>query len=75
MTTQGGERRMLSAAVGDLLVVAGGRGEPPVRDGRIVEVRGVPDGPPYVVRWSDTGTTSLYYPGPSTRISPATDRL
>jgi hypothetical protein len=39
-----------------------------VRDGEIVEVHG-PDGePPYLVRWSDDGHTSLFFPGPDARV-------
>lgn len=40
----------------------------PVREGEIVEVHGPEGGPPYLVRWSDTGHESLVFPGPDARI-------
>ena len=33
------------------------------RDGEILEVRGTDGAPPYLVRWSDNGHESLYFPG------------
>lgn len=39
-----------------------------VRDGVIVETRGAEGSPPYVVRWSDTGETSLVFPGPDSFV-------
>lgn len=51
------------AAVGDRLVVRSTHMDSPVRDGEILEVRGEHGGPPYLVRWSDTGHVALVYPG------------
>lgn len=56
------------AEVGDRLVVRSANVDGPVRDGQILEVHG-PDGmPPYVVQWSDTGHTSLCFPGPDASV-------
>lgn len=52
------------AAVGDRLVVHGLHVDDPERDGEILEVRGDNGGPPYVVRWSDSGHEGLVFPGP-----------
>lgn len=52
-----------AVAPGDRLVVTPHRqGEPP-RDAEVLEVRGADGGPPYLVRWQDTGRVSLHYPG------------
>jgi hypothetical protein len=58
---QGGQ--VMQAAVGDRLVVHSVHVDGPVRDGRVVEVRGPDGSPPYVVEWADTGHQSLYFPG------------
>jgi Domain of unknown function (DUF1918) len=52
------------AAVGDRLVVRGAHLGVPVREGEVVEVRATDGEPPYLVRWTDTGSTSLVCPGP-----------
>ncbi|MGE3139360.1 MAG: DUF1918 domain-containing protein [Thermoleophilia bacterium] len=48
---------------GDRLVIAahhqGGR----PRDAEVLEVRGEDGGPPFLVRWQDTGRVSIHYPG------------
>ena len=60
----------MRAAVGDRMVVAGTHLDEPARDGEVLEVRG-PDGAPrYLVRWSDTGHITLFFPGPDARIAP-----
>jgi hypothetical protein len=38
------------------------------RDAEVLEVRGADGGPPYLVRWEDTGRTSLHYPGSDARV-------
>jgi effector-binding domain-containing protein len=53
----------MRASVGDELIVHGAHLGEPGRDGEILEVRGEGGGPPYVVRWSDTGHETLYFPG------------
>jgi hypothetical protein len=40
----------------------------PVRDGQIIEV-GSHRGPPYLVRWSDDGRETLFFPGPDAHVS------
>jgi hypothetical protein len=49
------------------MVVAADRIERPVRDGEIVSV-GPDGGPPYRVHWSDTGTETLFFPGPDAHV-------
>jgi hypothetical protein len=52
----------MQAAAGDRIEVHSRQIGGHVRDGEVLEVHG-PDGqPPYVVRWSDTGRTSLFFP-------------
>jgi hypothetical protein len=58
----------MHAQVGDRIVVAGATVGTPVRDGEIVEVHGTAGEPPYLVRWSDTGRESLFFPGPDSHI-------
>ncbi len=43
----------------------------PERDAEILEVHGAADSPPFLVRWQDSGRTSLFYPGSDARV----DRL
>src|SRR5215212_3217531 len=62
------EERNMHAQVGDRIVVAGATVGTPVRDGEIVEVHGTAGEPPYLVRWSDTGRESLFFPGPDSHI-------
>jgi hypothetical protein len=46
---------------GQVLVTLGGPSGAP-REAEVVEVLGVNAGPPFLVRWLDTGRTSLLYP-------------
>lgn len=58
----------MHANVGDQLVILSRTSDHPVRDGEILETRG-PDGtPPYLVRWSDDGRTTLVFPGSDARV-------
>jgi hypothetical protein len=50
------------AAVGDRLVVRSQRVDGPERDGEILAVGHDDGSPPYLVRWSDTGHESLFFP-------------
>lgn len=59
----------MRAAVGDRIVVPGLHLREAVRDGEILEVHGEDGGPPYVVRWSDTGHVSTYVPGPDAHVT------
>jgi len=57
----------MEAAVGDRMVVAATRLDGPVRDGEVV--RTAPGGrPPYLVRWSDTGRETTFFPGPDAHV-------
>jgi Domain of unknown function (DUF1876)/Domain of unknown function (DUF1918) len=58
----------MKASIGDRIIVASNTLGRPVRDGRIVEVRDGMGQPPYDVLWSDTGRTSLFFPGVDTQI-------
>ena len=53
----------MKAQVGDRVVVRGVTLDRPVRDGEVVEVHGSDGAPPYLVRWSADGHTSLFFPG------------
>ncbi|MEF2524747.1 MULTISPECIES: DUF1918 domain-containing protein [Streptomyces] len=56
------------AEVGDQIVVGGPTVGTPGRDGEVIALHH-PDGtPPYDVRWSDTGRTSVFFPGPDAHI-------
>jgi hypothetical protein len=54
---------MLTAAVGDRLIIRGHRVGEPERDAEVIEVRGPDGAPPYLVRWSTDGHESLLFPG------------
>lgn len=60
----------MSVAPGDRVVVHSTKVGGHTRDGEVVDARGENGGPPYVVRWSDTGVESLIFPGPDTVIHP-----
>jgi hypothetical protein len=53
----------MEARVGDKMLIKGHRVGEPDRDGEIIEVRGTDGGPPYIVRWGDTGHETFFYPG------------
>jgi hypothetical protein len=54
----------MRASVGDRMVIKAHTIGDHERDGEILEVHGEDGGPPYVVRWSDTGHEVLFFPGP-----------
>ena len=58
----------MRAEVGDRLVVKGPHVGDHEREGEIVEVRHPDGSPPYVVRWSDSGHESLFFPGPDASV-------
>lgn len=58
----------MNAQVGDRLMVHSVNVDGPTRDGEILEVHSADGSPPYVVRWSDTGHTSLLFPGPDATV-------
>lgn len=50
-----------------LLIAAHHQGDRP-RDAEVLEARGADDGPPYLVRWEDSGRVTLHYPGSDAKI-------
>lgn len=56
------------ARPGDRLVISGHHLGEPSRDAEILEARGPAGGPPYLVRWEDSGRMSLFYPGSDARV-------
>jgi hypothetical protein len=52
----------MHANVGDRIVIKGHRMGEPDRDCEVLKV-GPDGGPPYVVRWGDTGHEALFFPG------------
>jgi hypothetical protein len=53
----------MHAQQGDRIVIRGHRVGEPNRDCEVLEARGDDGGPPYLVRWEDSGHESLFYPG------------
>ena len=53
----------MRAKPGDRIILAGELVDQPTRAGEVIEARGGDGGPPYVVRWED-GHTSTMFPGP-----------
>ncbi len=53
----------MRATPGDQIILAGELVDQPTRSGVVLEARGVDGGPPYVVKWDD-GHTSTMFPGP-----------
>jgi hypothetical protein len=60
----------MHAEVGDELIIVGHRIGEPERRGEILEVRTADGSPPYLVRWDDTGRTSLIFPGSDSSVKP-----
>jgi hypothetical protein len=58
----------MEAAVGDRIVVAAAKLGGHMQDGEIINV-GSHGAPPYLVRWSDDGRETLFFPGPDAHIS------
>jgi hypothetical protein len=59
----------MKAQVGDRIVIAPRAVGGVVRDGEILETRGPDGGPPYLVRWTDSGHEALYYPGVDAQVA------
>ena len=53
----------MQAKTGDRIVISGHRGNQPGRECEVIEVRGTDGGPPYLVRWGDSGHETLFFPG------------
>ena len=58
----------MHAAVGDRIVIHGHHVGEHARDGEVREVHGADGGPPFLVRWSDSGHETLFFPGPDATI-------
>lgn len=58
----------MRANAGDCIVIRGHRVGEPNRDCEVLEARGADGGPPYRVRWADTGHESLFFPGPDATV-------
>lgn len=58
------------ANVGDRIVIKGHRVGEPDRDCEILEVHGADGGPPYVVRWGESGHETLFFPGADAAVVP-----
>ncbi|HYA67951.1 MAG TPA: DUF1918 domain-containing protein [Acidimicrobiales bacterium] len=63
----------MKARVGDMIVIRGHHQGEPDRKGEIIEVHGEAGGPPFVVRWDDSGHDVLVFPGPDAAIETVTD--
>ena len=63
----------MKAQVGDRLVVRSRQVDGAVRHAEILEVRGPDGGPPYMVRWSETGHEAMVYPGDDAYVEHASD--
>lgn len=60
----------MHARVGDRIVIKGHRIGEPERDCEVLEVRGADGGPPYLVRWGDSGHQTLFFPGNDAVVEP-----
>lgn len=58
----------LKARPGDWLVIRPERLGEPEREAEILEVLGPDDGPPFHVRWSDSGDETLHFPGSDAKV-------
>jgi len=58
----------MRASVGDRIVVKGHHIGDPDRDGVVLEVHGADGGPPFLVRWEETGHETLFFPGPDIHV-------
>ncbi len=59
---------MMRAGVGARIVVCGHRAGWPDRECEVVQVRSASGGPPYLVRWSESGRETIPFPGPDAVI-------
>lgn len=59
---------MVHARPGDEVVIKGHQIGGPDRRGEVLETRGADGASPFVVRWDDTGHTTILYPGTDCEI-------
>lgn len=64
----------LKAEPGDRLMIHPHRLGEPGRDAEILDVLGPDGGPPYRVRWSDTGEETILFPGSDAAVDHLTAR-
>lgn len=62
------ESRPEKASPGDRIVIKGHHVGEHERDGEILEVRGEDGGPPYLVRWTDDGHVSEFFPSSDAHV-------
>jgi CBS domain-containing protein len=62
------EEGVRAAEPGDRLVIRAHHLGGPERDAEILEARGPGGGPPFLVRWEDSGRVSLLYPGSDAQV-------
>lgn len=53
----------MQASVGDRIIIKGHRVGEPDRDAEVLEVLGPDGGPPFRIRWGDSGHETLFFPG------------
>ena len=53
----------MRASVGDRIIIKGHRVGEPDRDAEVLEVLGPDGGPPFRIRWGDSGHETLFFPG------------
>jgi hypothetical protein len=58
----------MKTKAGDHIVIVGHRVGEPERDCEVLEVHGEDGGPPYLVRWSDTGQEGIFFPGSDAHV-------
>lgn len=58
----------MHANVGDRIVINGHRIGEPDRDCEVIEVGDAKGGPPFVVRWGDSGHQTLSFPRPNAAV-------
>jgi len=58
----------MKAAPGDRIILRSRFLVRPMRDGRIVEIRGPAGEPPYLVQWTGEDRPVLFVPGPNAHI-------
>ena len=58
----------MRARVGDWILIRGHRAGQVDRECEVLHIRHADGGPPYLVRWRDTGREDLYIPGPDASV-------
>jgi len=58
----------MKASVGDRIIILSHRIGEPNRDCEVLAVTDIEGGPPYRVRWSDTGHEALFFPGSDAQV-------